>query len=318
MSAAALFFQLCVQLGTPFLLATLGGILCERVGHLNLGIEGMMIVGALLGFRCAYYTNSVLLAVLCAGCGGLLLACVYAILTVTLRADQTVTGFSITIFGTGFANFVGKDLASLVLDRTFAEKVGAHALPGLTKLPFVGTVLFEQSAFIPLSLLAAVLLYFYFRCTRAGLAARMVGENPAVADASGIHVTRCKYLHILLGGFLCGLAGGYLSLVYVPRWQDDITAGMGWVAVALVIFSTWNPLKAILGAYLFGVLKGLAIKYQGFSIACLGTEITLSSQIMDMLPYVMTIVVLILTTCFRSSGSQAPASLGKPYFREER
>lgn len=318
MAEFALFCQLAVEIGTPLLFATLGGILIEKSGNLNLGTEGMMMIGALAGFRTAYYTGSPALAILCAGVGSMLLALIYAILTVTFRTDQTVTGFAITIFGTGLANFLGKSLQSFLLGGSFSAQVNAPLAPVLAKIPFFGTVFFDQSFFIPVSILLAVVLYLYYRCTRPGLCVRMVGESPAAADASGINITLYKYLHIVAGGFLCGIGGAFLSIVYVPRWQDDIVAGQGWIAVALVIFSTWNPLKAIGGAYLFGILKALAIKFQNLSISFLGISLSLSSQIMDMIPYVMTVIVLVVTTLSKKRENQAPESLGVPYYREER
>ncbi|MBQ8508001.1 MAG: ABC transporter permease [Clostridia bacterium] len=318
MNEWALFFQLAIQIGTPFLFATLGGILNEKVGHLNLGLEGMMLMGASFGFTVAYYTGSPLLAILTAGVAGMIGALIYAVVTVTLKGDQTVTGFTITIFGTGLANFFGQSLTGLILPPEFTEAVGTVAIPLLKDIPFLGTALFTQSPYVYMGIILAVLLMVYMKKTRFGLAMRMVGENPAAADASGIPVDLYKYTHIMAGGFLTGLGGAYLSLVYVSRWMENITAGMGWIAVALIIFSTWNPMKAILGAYLFGILKGLSIKFQGIEFSVLGLELSISSQIMDMLPYVMTVLVLVFTTIRHKHGSQAPAALGKPYFREER
>lgn len=315
--AWALFFQLSIQIGTPLLFATLGGILNEKVGHLNLGLEGLMLLGASFGFSAAYYTGNPLLAILAAGTAGLVGGLIYAVITVTLKGDQTVTGFTITIFGAGVSSLAGKSLSNLILPETFTRAMGKVEIPILKDIPFLGTALFTQSPYVHLGIVLAIVLFIYMRKTRFGLAMRMVGENPSAADASGIPVTLYKYVHILAGGFLAGLGGAYLSLVYVPRWQDNITAGMGWIAVALIIFSSWNPLKAIFGAYFFGVLKGLSIKFQGIHFELLGAQFSISTQIMDMLPYVMTILVLLFTT-IRHKRSQAPASLGKPYFREER
>lgn len=314
----ALFFQLAIQIGTPFLFATLGGILCEKVGHLNLGLEGMMLMGASFGFTVAYHTNSTLLAILTAGFAGMVGALIYAFITVTLKGDQTVTGFSITIFGTGLANFVGQNLTGLILPPEFTSAMAAVQIPVLKDIPFLGTALFNQSPYVHMGIILALALAFYMVKTRFGLAMRMVGENPGAADASGIPVDLYKYVHILIGGFLTGLGGAYLSLVYVARWMDNITTGMGWIAVALIIFSTWSPVKAIFGAYLFGVLKGLSIKFQGIQFTLLGANLSISSQIMDMLPYVMTVLVLVFTTIRHKNGSQGPAALGKPYFREDR
>jgi len=314
----ALFFQMAVKMGTPLLFGTLGGILNEKVGHLNLGIEGMMLLGASFGFSAAYYSGSPFLAMLVAGIAGGIGALIYGIITVTLRGNQTVTGFALTIFGTGVANFAGKSLSNLILPNEFISSISVHEIPLLSKVPFLGTVLFTQSYYVYIALIVSVLLYIYMNKTRPGLSMRMVGEDPAVADASGINVTLYKYVHIVIGGFLCGLGGAYLSLVFVPRWQDNITAGMGWISVALVIFSRWNPLYAILGAYFFGMLRGISFKFQGTSLSIFGSSFSISSQILDMLPYIMTICVLVFTMLSKKLENQAPRSIGRPYFREER
>ncbi len=196
--------------------------------------------------------------------------------------------------------------------------LGTRSIPVLSKIPFLGPVLFSQSLFVYLSLFLAVGLLFYYQKTRFGLAVRMVGENPGTADASGVNVALYKYVHILFGGALCGLGGGYLSLVYVPYWQDNITAGMGWIAVALVIFSGWNPVKAIFGCYLFGILKGMTLKFQGASLSVLGLDLSLAAQVMDMLPYILTVAVLVLSAISKKGAGAGPASVGKPYFREAR
>lgn len=161
-------------------------------------------------------------------------------------------------------------------------------------------------------------MWVYYQKTRPGLSVRMVGENPGAADASGIHVNLYKYIHVVLGGALCGLAGAYLSLVYVPYWQDNITAGIGWIAVALVIFSAWNPTRAIFGCYLFGILKGMALKFQGVTISIFGLNLSLASQMMDMMPYILTVLVLLITAISAKNRSVGPASVGKSYFREDR
>ncbi|NMA99914.1 MAG: ABC transporter permease [Firmicutes bacterium] len=318
MNDLTLFLQLSVQLGTPLLLATLGGILNEKVGNLNLGIEGMMMVGACAGFSVAYNSNSPLWAIVAAGFAGLALSLIYALATVTFKGNQMVTGFALTILGTGIANFAGDKLSGLTLSAEFIEKVGIRPIRILSSIPLIGTMLFSQSNLVYVSLIAAVLIYLYMKRTSIGLIMRMVGENPAAADASGVNTTLYKYIHIALGGFLCGLGGSFLSLVFVPRWQDNITAGMGWIAVALVIFSTWNPLKAIFGAYLFGTLRALSIKFQVISFKIGDTNIVITSQIIDMLPYLLTIIILILTTLSKKREQQAPAWLGRPYFREDR
>ncbi len=320
MNDVALFLQLSVQLGTPFLLATLGGMMCEKVGNLNLGIEGMMMMGAYFGFMAGALSHSPVLAVLLGAMGGMLGALIYAVITVTLKGNQIVTGFAMSIFGTGLANFLGKryKFSGTIMNGDVTAALGTHTIPGLSKIPVLGPALFSQSLFMYFSIIAAVLLWFYYQKTRFGLAAKMVGENPATADASGINVDLYKYVHILLGGALCGLGGAYLSLVYVPYWQDNITAGMGWIAVALVVFSGWNPIRAVLGCYLFGVLKGLALKFQGIAISIFGLKVTFASQVMDMMPYVLTIVVLLITAIASQNRRAGPAGIGKSYFREDR
>lgn len=318
MNDLALFLQLSVQLGTPFLLATLGGIMSEKAGHLNLGIEGMMMLGSFFGFMAGIRTESPLLAVLAAAAGGAFGALIYAVITVSLKGNQTVTGFALTIFGTGFANFLGKAYSGQMMSGAVTSALGTHKIPGLSGIPVLGTAIFSQSLFVYFSLLAAVAMWVYYQKTSLGLAVRMVGENPGAADASGIHVNLYKYIHVILGGALCGLAGAYLSLVYVPYWQDNITAGIGWIAVALIIFSAWSPIRAIFGCYLFGILKGMALKFQGVTVSLFGLNLSLASQVMDMMPYILTVLVLLITAISAKNRSVGPASVGKSYFREDR
>ena len=175
-----------------------------------------------------------------------------------------------------------------------------------------------QSPYVLAAMVLSVLLYLYFRFTKAGLSARSVGENPSAADSAGINVTLYKYLHVLCGGFLCGVGGAYLSLVFVPRWQDNITAGAGWIAVALIIFSTWNPLKALFAAYVFGALKGVGFYFQNLNISIFGMRLVIYPQLLDMLPYIATIAVLVITTFRKKKEYQSPAGLGLAWFREER
>lgn len=318
MDALSLFLQITVQLGTPFLLAALGGMLCEKVGNLNLGIDGMMMMGAYFGFACGFTTENPFLAVIVGAIGGAGGALIYAVITITLKGNQTVTGFAMAIFGAGIANFMGQRFSGQIMSTTVTSVLGPVEIPGLCKILVLGKMIFSQSVFVYISIIAAVVLFIYFKKTRFGLAARMVGENPATADANGINVDLYKYVHVLIGGAFCGLGGAYLSLVYVPYWQTNITAGMGWIAVALVIFSAWNPVRAIFSCYLFGLLKASAIKFQGTSFNIFGFEFTIASQIMDMLPYLLTIVVLVITAIVAKNRSVGPAGLGQAYFREDR
>ena len=307
----SLFLQTSVQMGTHILFAKVGGIICEKVGNMNLGIEGMMLMGAAVGYKVACSTANPLLTILAAGAAGLVGALIYAFVTVTLRGNQVVTGLVLTIFGTGVAGFIGKEVSSLSIPAEVINAFKPYDIPVLCDIPIIGKALFSQGIYVQLAIITAILAYIYIKKTRFGLNMRAVGENPAAADASGINVTLYKYVHVLLGGFLCGVGGAYLSTAFLTTWQDNVTAGAGWIAVALVIFSTWNPLKAIFAAYLFGMLKGLNFKMQGWGF-------TVPSQILEMLPYVATIVVLIFITLRKKRENQPPKALGDPYFREER
>ena len=307
----SLFLQTSVQMGTHILFAIVGGIICERVGNMNLGIEGMMLMGAAVGFSVACATSNPLLAVLAAGSAGMLGALIYAVVTVTFRGNQVVTGLVLTIFGTGVAGFIGKSVSGNIIPENVTKTFAPYKIPVLSDIPIIGKALFDQSIYVQLAIIIAIAAFFYMKKTKWGLNMRAVGENPAAADASGINVTLYKYVHILMGGFLCGIGGAYLSVVFLTTWQDNVTAGAGWIAVALIIFSTWNPLKAILAAYLFGMLKGLNFKMQGWGIQ-------VSSQLLDMIPYAATVIVLIIITLRKKKEYQPPKSLGNPYFREER
>lgn len=311
-----LFLQTAVQMGTHILLATSGGIMCEKAGNTNLGIEGMMLMGASVGYWAGYTFCDPVIAVLAAGLAGAAGAFIYAVITVTFRGNQVVTGLVLTIFGTGVAGFLSKVISSHFLPETITTAFAARSIPVLSRIPVLGPALFTQSVYVYISIFIAVILYLYLRFTRWGLNLRSVGENPAAADASGINVTLYKYVHIILGGFLAGMGGAYLSLVFVPRWQENITAGAGWIAVAFVIFSTWNPLQAIAASYAFGALKGLAFKCQNLVI--LNHKLAISTHLLDMIPYLATIIVLVCITMRKKKENQSPEALGNPYFREER
>lgn len=315
LTSLALFLQIAVQAGTPLLFGTLGGMLNEKVGHLNLGVEGMMMMGACMGYWAALETGSAAVAILVAGLAGMLCALIYAVLTVTFRTNHNVTGLVTTIFGTGLANFIGKQFSNQPLSAEFKRQVAAVRIPVLADIPVIGEMLFNQSFYVHLAILCAVLLYIYMKKTSMGLKMRMIGENPAAADASGINITLYKYVHILLGGVFSGLGGAYITLVYVPNWTESVTGGQGWIAVALVIFSTWNPIKAIFGAYFFGMLRGLGFKLQNVAIPLIGT---IPSQFLDMVPYIVTILTLVFMTVRKKKENAGPAALGLPYFREDR
>ena len=305
------FLSAAVVAGTPLLFASLCGILCERVGNQNLGIEGMMMMGAVAGFITAIKTASPLAAMAAAALAGLIGALIYAILAITFRTNQVVTGLTLTMFGTGLANFLGKPYINLMTPAKVKSFFAAKAIPVLGDIPIIGPIFFKQDLFIYFGYLTVLVLGFYLFKTRPGLNMRAVGQNPAAADAASINVTLYKYAHVLLGGALCGLGGAYLSLVYVPSWQENITSGLGWIAVALIIFATWNPYKAVFGSYLFGGLTILGFRLQGAGMH-------INQYLVDMTPYVVTILVLVFVSQGHNPKNAPPKALGEPYFREER
>ncbi|SKC63050.1 ABC transporter permease [Maledivibacter halophilus] len=305
------FLSAAVQSGTPLLFATLGEIMTEKSGNLNLGVEGMMLMGAVVGFQVGLLTSSPILALFGAAGAGALTALIFAFLTITLKTNQVVTGLSLTILGTGVSSFAGQVLIGEVVPQAIKEFFKPVEIPVIGKIPFVGEILFQHNLFIYLGYIMAIILGIYLYYTRKGLNLRMVGENPSAADASGINVDLYKYIHILIGGALCGLGGAYLSLVYVPAWQENVTAGRGWIAVALVIFATWSPYKALIGSYFFGGLDIIGFRLQKY-------DIKISQYIVDMLPYVVTILVLIIVSTKKGKEHMPPEGLGNPYFREER
>lgn len=311
MNAIELFLAAAVVAGTPLLLATLGGILNEKVGHLNLGVEGMMLLGAVAGFLGAYNTGRVSIALIAALGAGALGALIYAVLTVSLRANQTVTGLTLTIFGTGVSSFMGQNVVGQTIPEAVKRFLAPVAIPGLSQIPVIGNAFFNQSILVYIGYLLGILLFVYYKYTKVGLNARMVGESPATADAAGINVELYKYLNIMAGGALCGLGGAFLSLVYVPAWQENITSGRGWIAVALVIFTGWHPLKAIFCAILFGGLDILGLRLQAAGIQ-------INQYFVDMLPYFVTILFLVIDSMKKNTNSAVPKALGQSYFREER
>jgi len=305
------FLVAVVVASMPLLFATLGELLSEKAGNLNLGVEGMMLMGAVIGFRVGLATNSPILAVLAALLAGAFGAAMFAFLTVSLRANQVVTGLTLTIFGSGFAGLVGRDVVGVPLSLQLRNSFDAIPIPLLSKIPVIGKPLFDQDILVYFGFACVILILLYFKKTRIGLNTRAVGENAAAADASGINVNLYKYLNITAGGALCGLGGAYMTLVTIPVWQQDVVAGRGWIAVALVIFASWRPVKAWLGALLFGALSILGYRLQAMGIS-------LSQYLVDMIPYIATILVVIVSTYKNRKEDLPPADLSNPYFREER
>jgi ABC-type uncharacterized transport system permease subunit len=305
------FYAAAVVAGTPLLFATLGEILTEKVGNLNLGVEGMMLMGGVMGFMVGFKTGNPIVAMLAAmvsgGCG----AAIYAFLTISLRANQVVSGLALTIFGTGFASFIGTSLVGEVAPNGIKAFFTPTTIPLLGQIPILGPIFFRQDVFVYFGYIMATLIGIYLYKTSTGLNTMSIGENPNAADAVSINITLYKYIHIIAGGALCGLGGAYLSLVYVPAWQDNVTAGRGWIAVALVIFASWNPYKAIIGAFLFGGLDIIGFRIQG-------TGLQISQYLIDMLPYLVTIIILVVVSFRKSKKNAPPKGLGIPYFREER
>lgn len=303
------FFISVIIAGTPLLFATLGELITEKSGHLNLGVEGMMLIGAVAGFGTGIITNDPVLAIVGAIIAGALGALIYGFLTISLRANQVVSGLALTIFGTGISSYLGTNFVGQKMPEKIIEFYKPIEIPLLSKIPFIGEILFAQDIFVYFGYIIAILLGIYLYNTRLGLNLRAVGENPSAADGSGINVTLYKYIHILLGGALCGLGGAYLAVVEVPAWQDNITSGRGWIAIALVIFCKWNPFKALFAAYLFGGLSIVGFRLQHLNV---------SQNLLDALPYLFTVFVLVMASMKKSKENAPPKGLSIPYFREER
>lgn len=286
-----------VQSGTPILYATLGAIITEKSGVLNLGVEGVMIVGALAGFIAATFTGNPVLAFFLAGLAGAAAASIHGIVCLVFQGNQVVSGLALTILGTGFANYLGTSYVG-----QSAPGFSPYAIPYLAEIPWLGPILFNQDPLVYLTYIIPLLIWFFLFSTRYGLGIRAVGENPAAAKAGGLSVGLYRWGAILGGGFFMGLGGAYLSLAYTHLWTNNMTAGRGWIAVALVIFAFWRPGRAVFGAYLFGGIMSLQLRLQA-------TGTMLPSSLLLMLPYLLTIIVLVFSS-WKSGKSAAPAALG--------
>ncbi len=323
----SIIIQRAVMQGIPLLYGSTGEILTEKSGHLNLGIPGIMYVGAISGVAGAFiYEQSTaavnpLLAVLIPfiACiiGSLIMGLIYCFLTVTLRANQNVTGLALTTFGVGLGNFFGgslititkSDVPSISLNTT--SKVFKTTLPFADKLGWVGDLLFSYGFLAYLAVIIALAASYMINKTRIGLHLRAVGESPKTADAAGINVTGYKYAFTCIGSAVAGLGGLYYVMDYANGvWSNNAFGDRGWLAIALVIFALWKPSLSILGSFLFGALYVIPTYIPGISVN--------AKKLFEMLPYVVTIVVLVLTSVRNKKENQAPASLGLPYFREER
>ncbi len=294
-----------IAMGTPVIFAAFGEILAESSGVLNLGVEGMMLVGAVSAFIVVVATGNPWLGVVAGMLAAGALAAGHALITVTLRADQVTAGLALALFGGGLSSFVGKSYVGQPNPAPFA----AVPVPGLSSLPMVGASVFTQDVLVYLSYAVIPLGWWWLYRTRPGLHLRACGENPGTADAAGVDVALIRYASVIAGGMFAGLGGAYLSLAYVPAWTENLTAGLGWIALALVIFATWNPARLVLGAYLFGGVEAI-----GFRAQVLG--IHANTIVLRMLPYVATLVVMLLIALWYRRLAM-PSALGFPYSREE-
>jgi simple sugar transport system permease protein len=305
MEHLATLLALTLAAGTPLVFAALGELVVEKSGVLNLGVEGMMLTGAVVAFIVAASTRHPWLGALAGMAAAAALSVVFALLTLTLMANQVATGLALSLFGVGLSAFIGLPYVSVVIDG-----IKPLEIAGLSDIPVIGRLLFAHSPFVYLSLLLfASVQYFLFR-TRAGLIVRAIGESPSSAHAIGYPVVVIRYFAVMFGGACAGLGGAYMAVAYTPLWTEGMTAGRGWIALALVVFATWKPWRVLAGAYLFG-----GVTLAQFQAQALGS--TIPSQLLSMLPYIATIVVLALisrdATAIRLN---APASLGKPYHPE--
>ena len=281
-----------ITAGTSLLLATLGEIVTEKSGVINLGLEGLMLVGALAGFSISHYTGSPVLGLVAAGLAGGAMSCIHAFLVVTLRCNQIVSGLALAILGSGLSSF-------------FGQRMVGRTARGFT------AVLSDLDVLVFVTFGMAFVLWAFLKYTRWGLNLSSVGQNPTASDAAGLNVFRIRYIAVIFGGVMAGLGGAYLSLVYARMWIENMVAGRGWIAIALVIFSMWDPIKALLGSYLFGAVMAAILRIQA-----VGIQVPI--YILNMAPYIVTILALILITVFENVRRRfgAPEALGLPFSRE--
>ena len=304
--------------GTPLLFGTLGELISEKAGCLNLGVEGMMWIGSFAGFFAALKTGSAILSLAAAFGAAALGAAIYAFLTVTLRANQNVTGLTLTTFGVGLSLVLGSAMcqahgAAPSLSASFRGKLAPLAIPFLSELPIAGKLVFSLYPMTYFAVALCVIAAVFYKKTRTGLSVRAVGENPAAADAAGVSVSAAKYASVIVGGGICGIGGAFMSLIIGNgTWMPaGIVNGFGWIAVALVIFVRWKPMLAVLGAFVFGI-------FQSMRYYIPDSVLSLPNAFYQMLPFVLTLVVLVASSIRKSVGSGEPSAIGLNYFREER
>lgn len=291
--------------GTPLLIGTVGEIICERSGILNLGVEGVMAVGAVTAFVVTHHTGNPWFGLCAAIVAGILISIVHAFASISLQSNQVVSGLALTMLGLGFAGLLGKPYVGQPLE----VKINDLPIPFLADIPVIGPILFNQSPFFYMAILLAIGAWFVLEHTLLGICIRSAGENPKATETQGINVARIRYLAVIVGGGFSALAGAHLSTSYSKSWIEGMTAGRGWIVIALTIFALWNPMRAILGAFLFGGIFVLQYLLQPLGI---------SPNFLAMLPYIATLTVLLVGGLRDSRRLNAPAMLAEPYRRGER
>ena len=291
-----------ITAATPLLYAALGELITEKSGVLNLGVEGMILLGAVSGFAVVHFTGSAALGILAGMLGGAGLSMIFALLVLGFQASQVATGLALTIFGIGLSALLGQDLVGIAY-----AGLPTLPIPLLVKIPIVGPLLFNHDILVYGSFAMVAAVFWFLTRSRAGLIVRAVGDSHEAAHAMGYPVLRIRFLAILFGGGMAGLAGAYLSLAYSPLWIENMSSGRGWIALALVVFATWRPARVFVGAYLFGGITILQLHAQALGVG-------IPSQVMSMLPYLATIAVLVLISRDRNKIKlNAPACIGKPF-----
>jgi ABC-type uncharacterized transport system permease subunit len=304
-----------ISLGTPLVFGTVGEIITERAGILNLGVQGTMLVGAVAGFWATFNTGSLFLGVIVAVLAGAALTVIHAFLSITLRVSQIVSGLALTLFGAGLASFLGK----VGSDPLVGEPSRATFKPiidgGIAEWPIVGPIVFGHDVLVYVGVLTAAAASYYLFHTKLGLSLRAVGEDPASAESAGINVSQVRYIHVLVGGALSGLAGSYFALKIVPTWQDNPIGPAGWIAIALVILASWRPWRALFVGYAFGFAQFLELRLQTLGEPWNG----IPSTLLAMIPFVLAIMAMIVfASGKRARLLGAPAALAVPYYREQR
>jgi len=294
-----------IRTGTPLLLVALGEMVCEKSGVLNLGQEGMMLMGAVVGFIAVYHFDMLAVGFVSAAIVGMLMSMLFAALVLFLNSNQVATGLALTIFGSGLSAFIGVDYEGKII-----TSLDSLSIPLLSDIPVIGQILFNQDLVVYFSYAMFIGIYLFFKKSRGGLVLRSIGENPDAANVIGLSVLRVRFLAICFGGAMAGIAGAYLSIAYTPLWTENMTSGRGWIALALVVFASWRAERILLGAYLFGFASIIHLVAQGLGFA-------VSSNLLAILPYAATIIILIILSANKNKLKlYEPVSLGKPWFKK--